>query len=257
MQILSKINSLPIQANLADKLQPSKTNSGITPSHISPDSQNRSNGNAASPSTKNLLAVLSAPPTSHSSDQSQPSTEGSDLDKRKSPRVNQAACVNLPRGEGSSTSQHSTMEEIEYHIQETSPNVPLQLFSSSPEEDGTRNTPSYRNYLSSHSSNPSIDRSPMASPPVVHNLFPMQTSRETAKHDRYSTSDDVAYVKATMSNGCSTSLQLFGSPLRPNENCSIQSSPNQAVYTSSSGSDHSPSSQSSDAQVLLLLYVRC
>ncbi|KAI3465501.1 hypothetical protein Pfo_022164 [Paulownia fortunei] len=257
IQILSKINSLPLPANSASKLN------GNIRSLVSSENQNQMNENGSSPSTMDLLAVLSATPGAPSSDafeiHSQPSTEGSDSEKSKSPCVDQAACLNLQRGpmmefhtvgrERSSTSYHSPMEEVDFHVQEASPSLPLQLFSPSPEDYRSMKLPSDRNLLSSGSSNPSEERSPMSSPPVVHDLFPMRTSRQTMKNDHLSNGEgEIAYVKSPMSNGCSTSLQLFGGSIQATENGSIQSSPYRAGYTSSSGSDHSPSSLNSDGQ---------
>ncbi|KAL2529790.1 Squamosa promoter-binding-like protein 14 [Forsythia ovata] len=208
-----------------------------------------------------LLAVLSENPAAPSSDvieiQSQPSSDGSDSEKSKSAFADQATSLNLQkgpefpsvRGERSSTSYHSPVADSDCHVQETRPNLLLQLFSSSPEDDSLRKLPSGRNYFSSDSSNPSQERSPSSSPPVVHDLFPMHTSREPMKLDSVSTSEvDTMYAITTTSNQCSTSLQLFGASTRAAENGSIQSSPNQAGYTSSSGSDHSPSSLNSGAQ---------
>ncbi|KAK6160888.1 hypothetical protein DH2020_004269 [Rehmannia glutinosa] len=257
IQILSKINSLPLPENLAAKLN------GSVPNLISSENQNQKNGNASSQSTMDLLAVLSATrgaPSSVASEiHSQPSTEGSDSEKSKSTCGDRAACLNLHRGpmmefstvtgERSSMSYHSPMEEVDCHVQESSPSLQLQLFSSSPEDNSARKLPLGRNYISSSSSNPSKEISPLSSPPVVHDLFPMRTSRETMKDDHLSNREgEIAFVKSTMSNGCSTSLQLFGGPIHAAENGSIQSSPHRAGYTSSSGSDHSPSSLNSDAQ---------
>lgn len=265
IQILSKISSLPLPAVLAAHMPLVKTSNGSTPNPLRSENQNQMSGNASSPSTMDLLAVLSATAGSPSSDafeiQSQRSTEGSESEKSKSAYVDLAECVNLQRGsmmesppvggERSSTGYHSPMEEVDYHAQEMSPSVHLQLFSSSPEDNSAKKMSLGRTYLSSNSSNPSEERSPVSSPPHVHDLFPMQNSRKTVKDVCLSNSgDDLAYVKSTMSNGCSTSLQLFGATIRATENTSIQSSPYRASYTSS-GSDHSPSSLNSDAQVFL------
>ncbi|KAK6160892.1 hypothetical protein DH2020_004273 [Rehmannia glutinosa] len=253
IQILSKINSLPLPANLAAKLPLLKTTNASIPNLARSENQKQMNAIASSPSTKDLLAVLSATPGAPSS------SEGSDSEKSRTAHVDQAACLNLPKGstiefpsvggERSSTSHHSPMEDVDYHVQETSPSLQLQLFSSSPEDSSARKLPLGRNYISSSSSNPSEEISPLSSPPVVHDLFPMRTSRETMKDAHLSNSEgEIAFVKSTMSNGCSTSLQLFGGPIQATENGSIQSSPYRAGYTSSSGSDHSPSSLNSDAQ---------
>ncbi|XP_057794763.1 squamosa promoter-binding-like protein 14 [Salvia miltiorrhiza] len=221
IQILSKINSLQLPANLAAKLN------GINSNHISLENQNQINGNASSASTMNLLAALSATARAPSSDvfetQSQPSTEGSDSEKSKSP---------CPEKHGG-----STME-----FQETSPSVPLKLFSPSPEDYRPKKSPPDRNFLSSGSSYPSDETSPLSTPPVVHDLFPMQTSRDTDKNDHLSNSEgEIATI-----NGCSTSLQLFGVSISGTEDVPAHTSPYRAGYTSSSASDHS--SQNSDAQ---------
>ncbi|KAL2505924.1 Squamosa promoter-binding-like protein 14 [Abeliophyllum distichum] len=260
IQLLSKINSLPLPANLAAKLPILGSSNGSIPNLVSSGNQSRLNGNVSLPSTMDLLAVLSENPAAPSSDvieiQSQPSSDGSDSEKSKSAFADQATSLNLQkrpefpsvRGE-SSTSYHSPVADSDCHVQETCPNLLLQLFSSSPEDDSLRKLPSGRNYFSSDSSNPSQERSPSSSPPVVHDLFPMHTSREPMKLDNVSTSEvDTMYAKTTTSNQCSTSLQLFGASTRAAENGSIQSSPYQAGYTSSSGSDHSPSSLNSGAQ---------
>lgn len=266
MQILSKINSLPLSADLAAKLK------GSIPNYVASENQNQLDGNACSPSTKDLLIALSTSPGALSPEafeiQSHPNSEGSDSEKSKSQSrcIDQAACLNLHRGplmelptsggERSSLSYHSPMEEVEFHAQETSPSLPLQLFSPSPEDYRSMKLPLDRNFLSSGSSNPSVDITPQSSPLVVHDLFPMRISREPVKDNRLSNSvGEIAYRKATMSNVCSTSLQLFGGSKLAAENVSIQSSPYRAGYTSSSGSDHSPSSLNSDAQVVFIIYL--
>ncbi|KAL3830566.1 hypothetical protein ACJIZ3_019368 [Penstemon smallii] len=243
IQILSKINSLPLPANLAAKLPLSENTNGSTPNHVSTKNQNLVNVNSSSPSTINLLAALSS---DTSDNQSHPSTEGSDSEKNKSLCVDQVAnpesqkgpIMEFPLAGGERSS-------ISYH----SPFLPLQLFDSSPECDSARKLPSCRNYLSPDKSNPLEEKSHMSSPPIIHDLFPMQTSRETTKNDCLSTGEgNMGYVKGTMGNRGSTCLQLFGSPIQATENGSIQSSPFKAGYTSSSGSDHSPSSLNSDAR---------
>lgn len=219
-QMLTKINSLQLAANLEAKLNGGNSN------HMSTENQNQINGNASSASTMNLLAALSATAGVPSSEtQSQPSTEGSDSEKSKSP------CLEKHSG--------STMD-----VQGTSPSLPLRLFSPSPED--------YRPTKS-----PSEERSPLSTPPVVHDLFPMQTSRDTDKNGHLSNSEgEIACVEATTINGCSTSLQLFGASISGTQDVPVHTSPYRAGYTSSSVSDHSPSSQNSDAAVpQRLLYV--
>lgn len=235
IQMLNKINSLQLPANLAAKLN------GSNPYHISLENQNQINGNASSASTMNLLAVLSATAGRPSSDvfgtQSQPSSEGSDSEKSKSP------CLDKHGG--------STMK-----FQETLLSLPFKLFSPSPEDYRPTELPSNRNFLSSSSSYPFDERSPLSLPPVVHNLFPMQTSRDPDKDDHLSNNEGGnACMEATTIKGCSTSLQLFGASISGTEDVLAHTSPNRVGYTSSSMSDHSPSSQNSDAQVLLHHFV--
>lgn len=262
-QILSKISSLPLPAILAAKLPHLKTTSGSISDHGHSENQDQMSANASSPSTMDLLAGLSGTSgvPSDALETRQPSTDRSESEKSKSPYVDNDARLNLQKGSvmefpsvggerNSASCQHSPMEEVECHAPETSPSLHLQLFSSSPEDNSTRKLPSNANYLSSNSSNMSQEISPTSSPPLVHDLFPMRTSREKMKNNHLSNSEDeLACVKSTMSNGCSTSLRLFGGSFQPVEHGSIQSSPYQAGYTSSSGSDHSPSSLNSDAQV--------
>lgn len=245
-------------AILAAKLPHLKTTSGSISDHAHSENQNQMSANASSPSTMDLLAGLSGAPGVPSDAleiQSQPSKEKSESEKSKSSDVDNATRLDTQKGsvggEWSSTScQHSPMEE-DCHLPETSPSLHLQLFSSSPEDNSSRKLPLNASYLSSNSSNPSQDISPTSSPPLVRDLFPMRTSREAMKNNHFSNSEDeLACAKSTMSNGCSTSLRLFGGSIQPVENASIQSSPFQAGYTSSSGTDHSPSSLNSDAQVL-------
>ncbi|KAK4489873.1 hypothetical protein RD792_000520 [Penstemon davidsonii] len=234
IQILSKINSLPLPADLAAKLP---TNGSVS-NHVASENENQMNVNvnASSPSTMNLLAVLSG--SQSSENQSQPSNEGSESEKSKQREpIVEFPCVG---GERSSASYHSPIEDVDSHVQETSASLQLQLFGSSPEDNSSRILPSFRNYISSESSNPSETRSPLSSSPIVHDLFPMQTSR--TKNYHLSTNEgDMGYVK-------STPIQLFGCSIRPTEYGSSQSSPYQAGYASSSGSDHSPSSLNSDAR---------
>ncbi|XP_078443958.1 squamosa promoter-binding-like protein 15 isoform X2 [Wolffia australiana] len=94
------------------------------------------------------------------------------------------------------------------------PSLQLQLFSST-EED----SPSRRKYLSSGSSYPTEDRSHSSSPPVERSLFPLQSTTEEAPKPA-----DGAAVRRLGRNA-----YLAG-------------------YSSSSGSDHSPSSSHSDGQ---------
>lgn len=256
MQALSKFNSLPLPANVVDKLPISASLNGNNVNQLPLSGKAREN--TASPSTRDLLAALSTTSAGAASDavdiQSQRSSQGSDSERSKSVCVGHDTPINFQKGllepssaggEKSSTSYQSP-EDPDSNIQETHPNLPLQLFTS-PAEDA-RTPPVGRKYFSSESSNPSAGRSPSSSPPVVQKLFPVQDSRGSPK------AGENRNVKETRTNGCITSFQLFGGLITGSDSYSIQSSPYQTGYTSSSGSDHSPSSLNSDAQVFALIF---
>ncbi|KAL3514911.1 hypothetical protein ACH5RR_027628 [Cinchona calisaya] len=262
MQIITKINALPLPANLAAKM-PSFGNLGRSiPNQVPSQNQSPLNGNS-SPLTMDLLALLSGTPTVCAPNklESQPvrSSQGSDSEKTSSSCSDQAICLNLNNGpalefpcvgvERSSSSELSPVDDSECHVEEIHPHLPLQLFSSSPEDDCPTRLPASRKYFSSDSSNPSDERSPSYSPPVVQKLFPVLTSRGTLNPGNTSSSGDgYANSKAIPATGCNTSLQLFAGSSVGNDMHSSQIFPHQAGYTSSSGSDHSPSSMNLDTQ---------
>lgn len=260
LMILSKINSLPLPADLAAKLHNFGSLSRKTPVETSTDVQNRLNGNTSSPSTMDLLAVLSSTLTASSSDtlaaHSQRSSHSSDSEKTKSTCPEQATPNFLKRttidfpsvgGERSSTSYQSPVEDSDGQNQET--RVPLQLFNSSPEDDSPPKLSSSRKYFSSDSSNPIEERSPSSSP-VVQTLFPIQSTSETVKSEKLSIGREVnANVEGSRRHGSIMPLELFRGSNKAADNSSFQNFPYQAGYTSSSGSDHSPSSLNSDVQV--------
>lgn len=232
MQILNKINSLPLPADLASKLPVPNVDQEKT----SPEIQ-KVNKKPPGSSTMDFLGVLSG------SSESQKVNQVIDSDNNN--KTN-SGCVNQTMvnsgGERSSTSFQSR-EDSDCQVMDTDThlNLQLQLFSSSPEDDSPPKLASSRKYFSSDSSNPMEDRSPSSSPPVVQRLFPTKASRERMKPESMSTSGEVtANVKVS-----GMSLELFGGV---NNDVSIQSSPYRAGYTSSSGSDQSPSSLNSDPQ---------
>ena len=225
--------------------------------------QNQLNGkNTSSPSTVDLLAALSATLTSSSSDALailyQRSSHSSDSEKTKStcpdnvaaPSTRNRAPLEFTsvRGERNSVSYQSPIEDIECQIQETPANLPLQLFSSSLEDGSPPKLPSSRKYFSSDSSNPLEERSPSSSP-VVQKLFPMHSTPEAAKYEKMPIGRDTnTNAEGNKTHGSILPLELFRSK-RGTGHGSLQHFPSQAGYTSSSGSDHSPSSLNSDAQV--------
>lgn len=258
IQILSKINTLPLPLDLEAKLPTSASLSKTISEQASLDNQSRVDGSISSSSTKDLLAVLSATLAAPSPNaipiSSQRSSQGVDADKAMdqalSLNMKNGAALEFPSvgGERCSSSCQSPIEDSDRQVQVTGATLPLQLFSSSPEDDSPPNLASARKYFSSDSSNPIEETSPSSSPPVVQKLFPMQTMRAT-EPQRTSKGRQIANVEITKACDCETSLELFGRSNGCLDQSSFQSYPYQAGYTSSSGSDHSPSSSNSDAQV--------
>ncbi|XP_027091717.2 squamosa promoter-binding-like protein 14 [Coffea arabica] len=260
LQILAKINALPLPANLAAKL-PLFSNLGRSvPNQVPSQNQSHLDENC-SPSTMDLLTLLSGTPPvcAPNKMESEPerSSQGSDSEKTNSACSDQAACLNLNSGpamefpciggERSCSSTQSPVDDSDCCVEEIHPHLPLQLFSSSPEDNCPPKLPASRKYFSSDSSNPSEERSPSYSPTVVQKLFPVK--RGTLKQGNTSSDGDGdANSRAIRDAGCNTLLQLFAGSSVGNDVGSIQSFPFQAGYTSSSGSDHSPSSMNSDTQ---------
>lgn len=262
MQILNKINSLPMPVDLVSKLPISGNLNNVDKEKPSSEIQNKVNRKTGS-STMDLLGGLSgtsdAPAPDPPENLSKKRNFGIETDKINSSCRDQTMVLNPANhpaaelhsgGERSSTSFQSRGEDSDCQILDTPLNLRLQLFSSSPEDDSPPKLASSRKYFSSDSSNPMEDRSPSSSPPVVQRLFPTKTSRGRMKPESMSTSGEVtANVKASSVHGGGTmSLELFGGPNAGTDNISIQSSPYRAGYSSSSGSDQSPSSLNSDPQ---------
>ncbi|KAG6704443.1 hypothetical protein I3842_07G134000 [Carya illinoinensis] len=260
VQILSKINSLSLPADLAAKLPNLASLTSKLPGHASFEHQIKLNGNTSSPSTMDLLTVLSATPATPTPDAtrilSQKSSQSSDSEKTKITYADQAAPPNLQKrpplefpsvgGDRSSSSYQSPMEDSDGQVQDARVNLPLQLFGSSPEDDSLTKLASSRKYFSSDSSNPIEERSPSSSP--VQNLFPIRTKTETMKPEKMSIGSGLnANIVASRTADCNRPFDLFRGSNTGAEPGSFQSFPYQAGYASS-GSDHSPSSLNSDAQ---------
>lgn len=260
IQILSKINSLSLPADLAAKLPNIGGLNRKVPDHGCSEHQIKLNGNTTSPSTMDLLAVLSSTLTASSPDAlttlSQKSSQSSDSEKTKVTCPDQASGPALQKrppvefhsvgGERSSSSYQSPMEDSDCQFQEARVNLPLQLFGASPEDGSPPKLASPRKYFSSDSSNPVEERSPSSSPPAVQKLFPMQTKIEPSKPEKMSANGRFNSV-ASRNLDCNRPLDLFRGSNTGAELGSFQNFPYQAGYTSS-GSDHSPSSLNSDAQ---------
>ncbi|XVF35785.1 hypothetical protein REPUB_Repub19eG0000900 [Reevesia pubescens] len=263
IQILSKINSLPLPMDLAAKLPNVGVLNRKNQEQPLPGHQNQLNGkNISSPSTADLLAAISATLTSSSSDAvailSQRSSQSSDSEKTKSTCPDNVATPSTQNrypleftsvgGERSSNSYQSPVEDSECQIKETRANLPLQLFSSSPEDDSPPKLASSRKYFSSDSSNPMEEQSPSSSP-VVQKLFPMHSTAEAVKYEKMPVGRDTnTNAEGSRTHGSILPLELFSGSKRGTGHGSFQHFPSQTGYTSSSGSDHSPSSLNSDAQ---------
>lgn len=263
MKILSKMNSLTLPRDLAARLSTFKNLDGAVMGQTSSKHQDGSNHDMSSPSTMDLLQVLSATLASSApnalSALSQGSSQSSDSDrtKMKSPdpstgAVMQRGIVDLTsvRGERSSSSYQSPVEDSDCQIQETRPNLPLQLFSSSPEDDSPPKLATSGKYYSSDSSNPTEERSPLSSPLMVQKLFPMRTLKEAIEPEKMSTGREInGSVELTQNCVHTVPLELFRDSDKGPDCGPYQSSPYQTGYTSSSGSDHSPSSLTLDSQL--------
>ncbi|KAJ4849144.1 hypothetical protein Tsubulata_040173 [Turnera subulata] len=262
IQILSKINSLPLPVDLAAKLANIGSLNSKNHERTSSEHPNKLHGTTSSQSTVDLLAVLSATLAASGPDAlailSQRSSQSSDSEKSKVSSLEQATGPSLPKrghveypstaGERSSSCYRSPVEDLDSQIHETRPNLPLQLFGSSPESVGPPKLTSSRKYFSSDSSNPIEEISPSSSPPVVQKLFPLQSTAESAKSEKMLCSRELqANAEGSRTRGSNLPLELFRGPNKDTNHGSSQSFPYHAGYTSSSGSDHSPS-QNSDSQ---------
>ncbi|CAN6845521.1 unnamed protein product [Brassica oleracea] len=257
LQILDKIKALPLPVDLVSKLN----NIGVLarknldqPSPMNP--QNDMNG-VSSPSTMDLLAVLSTTLGSSGPEAIAFLSQGGFGDKdineeTKLTSSDHAITTNLEKrtleltsfgeGERTSSSHPSPSQDSDLHAQDTRPNLSLQLFTSSPEDESQRTVASSGKYYSSASSNPVEDRSPSSSP-VMQEFFPLQTSPETMRSN-----NNCRNSSPSPKTSC-LPLELFGASNRgaaanPNFNVSRH---HQSGYASS-GSDNSPPSLNSDAQ---------
>eukprot|EP00262_Sarcandra_glabra_P018726 TRINITY_DN682_c0_g2_i1.p1 TRINITY_DN682_c0_g2~~TRINITY_DN682_c0_g2_i1.p1 ORF type:complete len:1086 (-),score=197.20 TRINITY_DN682_c0_g2_i1:605-3862(-) len=257
IQIISKINSLPVSANSSARLPVAGTldlNISQMPQTCS-EQTSKMNEISSSPSTVDLLAVLSAALTTSSPDTvgglSQGSSDSSGDDKSKVNCLEKATGFNLQsqpspvfptvRTERNNGTFRSPLEVSEGPVQEIRQSLPLQLFNSSPEDNSPPKVGSARNYFSSESSNPMEERSSSSSPVVVQKLFPLYSATEVMKHERMA-------IEASTSHGWNSPLELLKGSRGRAENDVGPHLPYQAGYTSSSGSDHSPSSSNSDIQ---------
>ncbi|XP_010537252.1 PREDICTED: squamosa promoter-binding-like protein 14 [Tarenaya hassleriana] len=248
LQILNKINSLPLPMDLASKLNNIGVLARKNLDHSVDNFRNDMNG--TSQSTMDLLAVLSSTLASSSHDalalMSQMPVEISDSDKTKLTPSDQGTTADFEKrtrdfgsvgGEKSSSSHQSPSQDSDSHFQDTRSSLSLQLFTSSPEDESRPTVATSRKYYSSASSNPVEDRS-LSSSPVMQELFPKQASPETTRSKKDKNTG--------FRTGC-LPLELFGASNRGAENNIFKGFGHQAGYASS-GSDNSPPSLNSDAQ---------
>ncbi|KAG2313440.1 hypothetical protein Bca4012_027996 [Brassica carinata] len=243
LQILNKIRALPLPMDLVSKLNSIRVLAGKNPDQPSSmNPQNDVNGASSSPSTMDLLAVLSATLGSSGPEAiaflSQDGLGNKDSnEKTKLTSSDQAVTTNLEKrtleltsfgGGGERTSSSNPSPS-----QDTTPSLSLQLFTSSPEDESQPTVVSSGKYYSSASSNPVEDRSPSSSP-VMQEFFPLQTSPETMR------SNNCRNSSPSPRTSC-LPLQLFGASIR-----GAVANP-QSGYASC-GSDNSPPSLNSDTQ---------
>nr|UKB92867.1 squamosa promoter-binding-like protein 15 [Lilium brownii var. viridulum] len=253
IQILSKIHPLP-SANSSSR---SPVSSGIdlnvsqASQQVYSEQPSKTNGSPTAPSTMDLLGVLSTALVTTRPNTS-PTNDGSNGGSKSMFTTTKAASdvsshIQPPSlGVGGSSCINQTTSE-ERLAQEAHVRLQLQLFGSV-EDDSPPKFGSSVKYLSSESSNPMEDRSPPSSPPVPQELFPVHPVTER-RHERMSICrEDNQAAEASTNCRWSTRMEVFKDPERQPGNNIVLTNRSQAGYASSSGSDHSPSSSTSDAQ---------
>ncbi|KAK7310201.1 hypothetical protein RJT34_07550 [Clitoria ternatea] len=259
-QLVQILKGIPLPADLATKLldvgnvNGKKDNLQMQTPTSYHHHHDQLNHTPTAPLTMDLLAVLSTTPSapapdviaSLSQNRSCSSEEGSDKSRNSAEQMRGQQFFSVG-GERSSSSSQSPVEDSDCQ-EDVRVNLPLQLFSSSPEDDRLPKLASSQKYFSSDSSNPVEERS-LSSSPVVEMQFDLHGGTRGLKPQNVSTERGVnANKEASLSQSCNISLDLFrGSSRRIQHPSSHQSVPFQAGYTSS-GSDHSPPSLNSDAQ---------
>ncbi|KAJ0231635.1 Squamosa promoter-binding-like protein 16 [Hirschfeldia incana] len=244
LQILNKIKALPLPMDLVSKLNSLRALAGKNLDQTSAmNPQNDMNGVSSSPSTMDLLAVLSTTLGSSGPEAIAFLSQGGLGNNVSNEKTKLTSCTtNLEKrtlefntfgGERTSSSNPSPSQESD-----TRPSLSLQLFTSSPEDESQPTVASSGKYYSSASSNPVEDSTPSSSP-VMQQFFPLQTSPETMRSNNNCRNS---------SPGPRTSclpLQLFGASIaNPNYKVSMH---HKSGYASC-GSDNSPPSLNSDTQ---------
>ncbi|KAJ0988110.1 hypothetical protein J5N97_006466 [Dioscorea zingiberensis] len=235
-QILSKINSLPAPNSSSVLSSPKGLDlNAVQTSHVPATEQQtkQSSHQSSSSSTMDLLTVFSTALANSSPDTSlgavsQGSSNSSRVDNTSAGHLQHlqtatdanllAKSIQVPPSVGttrSSSTLQSSIQASEHQEREVGPSLPLQLFSSSADDDShLKFRGSSVKYLSSESSNPMDERSPSSSPPTVQKLFPLQSECKSLTNERMTAvcrKEDMM-VEASTSCGWRTPLDVFRSP---------------------------------------------
>lgn len=216
--------------------------------------------------TMNLLGVLSAALASSNPDVlasiSQESSDGNGSSGSRSRGAfhkaidsnnSQSKVASLfppSRDRETSASGHSLLNSSDRPVQIAMPSLPLQLFGSA-EDDSPLKLGSAVKYPSSESSNPIEDRSPSCSPPTAKRLFPLSSESDKKGESLSICREDQAVAEASTTCGWAPPLELFKDRDRQLDNQTVQNMPYSGGYSSSSGSDQSPSSSNCAVQVII------
>lgn len=251
IQIINKIGSLP-NPNPPSKTQMQRCfdlNVSQNPQQSSSEQPSPGSGNPSTPSTMDLLTVLStALGSSHFSalaSLSQENSDGGSSSKNRDPSRDSMADNNVDHSKLASFFPPSAGRETEFNVlsqlnsserpaEMATPSLPLQLFSS-PEDDSFPKLGSAIKYPSSESSNPMDDGSPSSSPPVAKRLFPQHLALDRSN----------AAAETSTTCGWIPPQELFKVSDRQHDNHRVPNFPYSGGYSSSSGS---PSSSNCDTQ---------
>lgn len=266
IQALGEIDSLP-DLNSSAKLP----TCGILDLNVSQTSQvsleqpSKAYKKSSAPPTMDLLAALSSASRVHGSSPvvaplSGESSESSDDSKR---RVNfqepvtdmdsQTKSSAFPPFFIQSVAAPSSPEISEHSVEENTPGLQLQLFSAS-EGASPPKTSSSSKDQSTENSSPTDDRSPLSSP-TLQRLFPLQSEAEALRPGCIAISRDVnGVIQSGSGKEYGSLLDLSRNSKRKVVNSTISNLQYRSDYTSSSGSDHSPSSSESDNQVIFSFF---
>ncbi|PKU87595.1 Squamosa promoter-binding-like protein 15 [Dendrobium catenatum] len=264
IQIINKIGSLP-PTNPSSKTPVQRgfdLNVSQAPVQSSSEQPSQGRGNPNIPSTMNLLGVLSAALASSNpnvlASMSQESSGGNGSNKSTGLRQ-EAIDSNNPQikvdhvfrpsiDRETDFNVHSQLNSTERSIQIAMPSLPLQLFGSA-EDDSPPKLGSAIKYPSSESSNPIEDRSPSCSPPIAKRLFPLRSVSDKKDESMSICREDHAVAEASTTCGWMPPLELFKDLDRQLDNQTVQNMPySGGGYSSSSGSDQSPSSSNCAVQ---------